>query len=642
MCGICGILKFPVSEPVSPRLLERMSALMIHRGPNDSGSYISPDGRVGLANRRLSIIDLSQAGRQPLSNEDGTIWIAYNGETYNFAQLRTDLQSRGHKFTSKTDTEVVIHLYEQYGVECVHHMRGMFALAIWDESRRRLFLARDRLGVKPLYYAFVPDAFLFASEIKCLFAHPSLERAVDNEAFYHFLTFMTAPAPQTLFKGIMKLPQGHRAIVNEHGAITVEEYWDVFDSAQSDATYSADENAERVRAGLRESVRMRMVSDVPFGVLLSGGIDSSTNVALMAAEMDRPVQTFSIGYKGLGVEEFNELHHARRVAERFGTEHHEMVIGRDDLINFLPDMVYHQDEPIADPVCVPVHYLCKLAKESGTSVVQVGEGSDELFGGYSHWLAALRLREGAWSAFGSLPSWMRRLALTASRPLLDNLRLEYLRRGVDGEELFWGGAIAFGEGSKRRILTDSFLRSVSGLSSHQPVREQRQRFDERCPRSDYLSWMSYVDLHMRLPELLLMRVDKMSMATSVEARVPFLDHEFVEMVMSIPQTHKLPQMRTKHLLKQAVSGVIPSEIIERQKQGFRVPVRQWLTEALGPLANHKLQAFCERTDYLRWSEVEKLVRVQDELVWYLLNFVLWHELWIEGLPSSDLVSIDGA
>ena len=642
MCGICGLLQLPGGQPVSGELLERMSDLIRHRGPDDAGSYISRDGRVGLANRRLAIIDLSAAGRQPLGNEDGTIWIAYNGETYNFAELRAELQARGHSFRSHSDTEVVVHLYEQYGVECVQRMRGVFALAIWDERQRRLFLARDRLGVKPLYYAFAPDAFLFASEIKCLLAHPRLARAVDDEAFYHFLTFLTAPAPQTLFKGILKLPPGHRAVVNAEGEIRVEEYWDVFTSAQPDENPGAAEQAERVQAGLRESVRLRMVSDVPFGVLLSGGIDSSINVALMATQMDRPVQTYSIGYKGAAVEEFNELHYARKVADRFGADHHEILIGREDLTNFLPDLIYHQDEPIADPVCVPVHYVCKLAKENGTTVVQVGEGADELFGGYRHWLTALRLRRGAWPAFAALPGWARRLTLAAATPLLDDLRREYLRRGAAGEELFWGGAIAFGEGSKRMLLTDSFLRGVRGLSSHQPVQQHRRRFDERCPRPDYLSWMSYLDLHMRLPELLLMRVDKMSMATSVEARVPFLDHEFVELVMGIPQRQKLPHMRPKQLLKQAVRGLIPAEIIDRRKQGFRVPVRQWLAEALGPLAERKLQAFCARTEYLRWPVVAKLVHSQDELVWYLLNFVLWHELWIEGVPADGLISPDGA
>ena len=637
MCGICGLLQLPGKEPISLDMLGRMSALISHRGPDDSGTYVSPDQSVGLSNRRLAIIDPSDSGRQPFSNEDGTIWVVYNGETYNYAEIRNDLKRRGHCFHSGTDTEIIVHLYEEYGVNCVQHMRGMFAFALWDQSKRRLFLARDRLGIKPLYYAYTPDAFLFGSEIKCLLTHPQLKRAVNDEALYHYLTFLTTPAPQTLFKGVFKLPSGHRAIIDSDSHIHVEEYWDVFSGSHDDSSYSDADQAERVVSSLRESVRLRMVSDVPFGALLSGGMDSSTNVSLMAAEMDRPVQTFSIGYKGDNVSDYNEINYARQVADKFGTEHHEVLIGRDDLIRFLPDLIYHQDEPIADPVCVPIYYICKLAKDSGTSVVQVGEGADELFAGYWHWKAVLRLSQGPWQAFGALPKWIRHLTLKAASPMINDIRIEYLRRGTAGEELFWGGAIAFGEDSKQNILTDEFLSRVGGLSSYEVVKKYKRNFDERCPNPDYLKWMSYLDLHMRLPELLLMRVDKMSMATSVEARVPFLDHEFVELVMSISQSQKIPGLRTKHLLKQAVQGLIPDNIIQREKQGFRVPISQWFSDTLGLIAKQKLQDFCHRTDYFHWSIVSKLVHKQDELVWYLLNFVLWHELWIEGVSSEELI-----
>ena len=637
MCGICGLLQLPGKQPISLDVLGRMSALISHRGPDDSGTYVSPDQSVGLSNRRLAIIDPSDSGRQPFSNEDSTIWVVYNGETYNYVEIRNDLKARGHCFHSGTDTEIIVHLYEEYGVNCVQHMRGMFAFALWDQSKRRLFLARDRIGIKPLYYAYTPDAFLFASEIKCLLTHPQLKRAVNDEALYHYLTFLTTPAPQTLFKGVFKLPSGHRAIIDSDSHIHVEEYWDVFSGSQDDSSYSDADQAERVVSSLRESVRLRMVSDVPFGALLSGGMDSSTNVSLMAAEMDRPVQTFSIGYEGDNVSDYNEINYARQVADKFGTEHHEVLIGRDDLIRFLPDLIYHQDEPIADPVCVPIYYICKLAKDNGTSVVQVGEGADELFAGYWHWKAVLRLSQGPWQAFGALPKWARHLTLKAASPMINDLRMEYLRRGTAGEELFWGGAIAFGEDSKRNILTDEFLSRVGGLSSYEVVKKYKRNFDERCPNPDYLKWMSYLDLHMRLPELLLMRVDKMSMATSVEARVPFLDHEFVELVMSISQSQKIPGLRTKHLLKQAVQGLIPDNIIHREKQGFRVPISQWFSDTLGLIAKQKLHDFCQRTDYFRWSTVSKLVHKQDELVWYLLNFVLWHELWIEGVSSEELI-----
>ncbi|MBI3760530.1 MAG: asparagine synthase (glutamine-hydrolyzing) [Chloroflexi bacterium] len=635
MCGLAGILSLsPSNPPIDETLLDRMREIIAHRGPDDAGSYCSPDGRMGLASRRLSIIDLSPAGHMPMSSDDGSLWIVYNGEVYNFAEHRPMLEARGHTFRSRSDTEVILRLYQEFGPDCVHYLRGMFAIAIWDARQRELFLARDRLGVKPLYYTFAGGQFLFGSEIKSLLLHPAVKRKVDDEAFYHFLTFLTTPPPRTLFKDIFKLPAGHRATIGEDGQLRVEEYWDVFDNARVEPGLSEDEHAARLVAKLRESVKLRMVSDVPFGVLLSGGIDSSTNTALMAELMDRPVQTFSIGYHDH--ESYNEFQYARRVAEHFRTDHHETLIGARDFIEFLPKLIYHQDEPIADPVCVPVYFVSKLARDNGTIVLQVGEGSDELFGGYAHWMAALKLRRGAWQAYGALPAPIRRAALAAAAPMRDNLRYEYLRRGTAGEELFWGGAIAFGEERKRRLLSDAASRRTAGLTSHDVIRPYRARFDERSPITDYLHWMSYLDLRFRLPELLLMRVDKMTMATSVEARLPFLDHEFVGLAMSIPQKVKLDGGHPKHLLKRAVRGVIPDEIIDRPKQGFRVPVEEWLSESLGAFTRDKLRDFCARTDYFRWDPIERMLARRDDLAWYLLNFALWHERWIEEKELQEM------
>lgn len=635
MCGICGLLQVGGGAPVNAELLARMRDLIAHRGPDDAGSYVAPNGRVGLANRRLSIIDLSASGHQPLANEDGTVWIAFNGEIYNYRELRPALLARGHVFASQSDTEVIVHLYEEYGADCLQHLRGMFAFAIWDARRQELFLARDRLGEKPLYYAHAGGCFMFASEIKSLLANPALPRRVKPEALYHYLTFLTPPAPDTLFDGVHKLAAGHCAWIALDGAVRMHEYWNMF--AGPAAPAAPGDVLEQLRTTLRESIALRMISDVPFGVLLSGGIDSTTNLALMTELLQQPVRSFSIGYAGAGVAEYNELNFARAAARQFGAEHHEVIIGREDLMRFLPDMIYHQDEPIADPVCVPVHYVCKLARESGTKVVQVGEGADELFGGYAHWIAALRLQRTLWPMFGSLPGFLRHAVAGLARPLLGELRHEYLRRGAAQEELFWGGAIAFGEAGKQALLTEGFLRQVSGLSSHDPVRAQRRQFEATSPNRDYLTWMSFLDLRMRLPELLLMRVDKMSMATSVEARVPFLDHVFVEQMMQLPQQVKLPGLQPKHLLKRAVRGIIPDEIIDRPKQGFRVPVRQWLAEDLGVLAHDCLRGFCQRTDYFRWPRVQALLRSNNELSWYLLNFALWHELWIEGVPRDELL-----
>ncbi|HEC22990.1 MAG TPA: asparagine synthase (glutamine-hydrolyzing) [Chloroflexi bacterium] len=646
MCGIAGIVRLDAGPPVEESLLRRMADTIAHRGPDDAGVYVSPDGRAALANRRLAIIDLSPAGHQPMSNGDGTLWIAYNGEVYNYADHRPELEAKGHTFRSRSDTEVILHLYEEHGPAALEKLRGMFALAIWDERKRQLFLARDRIGIKPLYYTVAGGQFIFASEIKAILQHPAVRRSVDEEALYHFLSFLTSPAPRTLFRGIYKLPPGHYAVLNADGDLRIAEYWDVFDEARPHPEWTAEQYSQALLSELRESIRLRMVSDVPFGVFLSGGIDSSTNVALMAEQMDRPVQTFSVGYAGQ--ERYNEFRYARRVAEHFGAEHHEIVIDEEDLIRFLPGLVYHQDEPIADPVCVPIYYVSKLARESGTIVIQVGEGADELFAGYTHWLDILRLYHGAWQVYTRLPAPLRRLALAAAPLDRDSIRYEFVRRATAGEELFWGGAEAFGEARKNRLISAGLRARLGDLSSWDVIRPYRRRFEERSAglNADYVNWMAYLDLRLRLPELLLMRVDKMSMATSIEARVPYLDHVFVGLALSVPERIKLNGGGTKAHFKRMVRGLIPDEIIDRPKQGFAVPVDEWLQTRLGGVMRRKLADFMARTDYFNPPAVQKMIERNDYLTWYLLNFALWHELWIEGkgvqaVPSLEALGLGG-
>src|SRR5262245_52047642 len=359
-----------------------MRETLIHRGPDDAGIYLSPDRRVGLAHRRLSIIDLSPAGRQPMSNEDGTVWITFNGEIYNHLPLRKELEAKGHLYQSRTDTETILHLYEEEGAECVRRIEGDFAFAIWDSRRRELLLARDRLGVKPLYFAVLPGAFLFGSEIKAILAHPRMTRRVDRAALYHYLTFVAAPAPRTLFQGVHKLPPATRLTVEAEGQIRTETYWDPLAVPADPVAVEGDAEAcaARIRDLLGSAIEARMMSDVPFGVFLSGGLDSSANVALMSRLMDRPVRTFSVGFKDHP--SYNEFEYARQVARLFKTEHHEVEIGWSDLLEAMPGVVFHQDEPIADWVCVPLHFVSALARSTGTTVIQVGEGSDEQFFGY--------------------------------------------------------------------------------------------------------------------------------------------------------------------------------------------------------------------------------------------------------------------
>lgn len=626
MCGICGVYAFGDSAPpVNERMLVAMRDTMTHRGPDDQGVYLSADCRLGLGSRRLNIIDLSSAGRQPMCNEDGTVWIVYNGEIYNFKDHRAELQAHGHVFRSHTDTEVIVHLYEEHGADLVHHLRGMFAFAIWDARKRQLFLARDRLGIKPLYYALRDGQFLFASEIKAILKDPAVPRAVDDQALYHYLTFLTTPAPLTLFKDIYKLPAGHRMLLDARGQLQSEEYWDVFDHASASRDRSAAECADELLGSLRESIRLRMISDVPFGVFLSGGIDSSTNTVLMAEQMDRPVQTFSIGFERQP--KHNEFEYARLVASRLHTDHRETSIGVRELIEFLPKMVYHQDEPIADPVCVPVYYLAKLAKASGVTVIQVGEGADELFA-YPGWAKTVQ-HYWLWQGYRMLPGILRRATTALVGQFRDGHRADWLRRGACGEELFWGGAEAFTEVQKRKLVSERLREKFRDQSSHQIIAQYRKRFLDRSPLpDDYLAWMGYLDLHLRLPELLLMRVDKMTMAASVEARVPFLDHRFVELAMSMPQSIKLDGTGAKHLLKQAVNGLVPDEIIQRPKQGFGSPISEWLSGELGEIVEDKLSAFVSETDLFDPAAICELLAQRREELWVLFNLALWHQEWM--------------
>ncbi len=628
MCGICGVFKYASSSfEITEELIVRMRDTMTHRGPDDDGVYVSSDRRIGLGHRRLSILDLSSAGRQPMSDDLGTVWIVYNGEVYNFLELRRELENKGYTFRTRTDTEVLICLYREYGRDFIHRLRGMFAFGIWDETKQELFLARDCIGIKPLYYTSFNGQFVFASEIKAILEHPDVKREVNEDAFYHYLSFLTTPAPMTLFKGIYKLPAGYNLTVSENGSIEPKEYWDVFDNVTPLHNKPESYYAESILDTLREAVKYRMVSDVPVGVFLSGGVDSSTNTALFSEFSDGPVRTFSIGYRGQ--ELYNEFQYARKVAELFNTDHHEVIIGVDDLIDFLPKLIFHQDEPIADAVCVPIYFVSKLARDNGIIVCQVGEGSDELFCGYPGWGEVLK-----WNSllpyFHTVPSFLRRLGLR-SLELAGKRgtgKYERLRRIHYGESMFWGGAEAFGESEKKLILSRNLREKFANRTSYEVVESLYCRFLERSPTHDYLHFMSYIDLRLRLPELLLMRVDKMSMATSLEARVPFLDHKFVELAMSIPQNVKFKDGELKHILKKSVGSIIPHEIIHRKKQGFSVPITEWFLERLGSFAEQKLLDFTKRTDFLDKQYIQEMLAGRNMAkLWYILNFALWYDRW---------------
>ncbi|MCB9438290.1 MAG: asparagine synthase (glutamine-hydrolyzing) [Anaerolineales bacterium] len=632
MCGIVGLFHYGTDQPIDPNLLVKMRDTMQHRGPDGGGLWCSADCYVGLGHRRLSIIDLSDTANQPMSNEDDTLWIVFNGEIYNHAAIRAELEAAGrHQWkTDHSDTEMILHAFEEWGIECIHRFRGMFAIALWDVRQQQLWLIRDRIGVKPLYYTFSDGRLAFASEIKALLQLPGIKRAVHEEALYHYLSFLTTPAPQTLFEGIYKLPPATWLRVNADGTTHQERYWDVWDHTLDLSKASEAEITERLLAELRTAVQLRKISDVPVGVFLSGGIDSSTNTALFSEGEGHPVKTFSIGYEGEYQSYQNELHFARLMADKVGANYHERLLNLDDLINFLPLMVHLQDEPIADPVCVPVYYVSKLARDNGVTVSQVGEGADELFWGYESWATMLRRQ----SQFGNpfIPNGMRHLAMWGARQTGRDFSYTYelVRRTSVGQPIFWGGAEAFFETQKQHLLSPRMRQQLGGLTSWEALRRIHERFMDKAWEKSPLQWMSYLDLNYRLPELLLMRVDKMSMGVSLECRVPFLDHQFVELAMSIPQATKTTDHVSKYVLKKAVRGLIPDQLIDRRKQGFGVPVHEWFFDRLGDQMRRDLNDFCDQTDYLDKAAVNQVLdQGQGVLTWYLFNLALWWKTYIQ-------------
>ena len=641
MCGIVGALSFRNSTfTISGSLLTAMRDTMEHRGPDGAGNWISPDRHVGLGHRRLSIIDLSECAAQPMCNEDGSLWVVFNGEIYNHADIRAELEQLGKHIwkTDHSDTEVILHAFEEWGIDCIDRFRGMFAIGLWDNKRRELWLIRDRIGIKPLYYSIHHGRITFASEIKALLQDPDQKRSVDEESLFHYLSFLTTPAPKTLFSGINKVPGGTWLRITDTGEIRQYRYWDVWDHTDPLVGVSEEEISERLLTELRTAVRLRKISDVPVGVFLSGGIDSSTNTALFSEGEGGPVKTFAIGYEGEYKSYQNELHYARRMAEVAGAEHHERILTQKDLLDFLPRMVHLQDEPIADPVCVPLYYVSKLARDNGVIVCQVGEGSDELFWGYHGWKAMLRLQQ-----LDNLPvpQVFKKAGLSGLR-LLGQDRgwpYEWLRRGASGLPVFWGGAEVFTETKKQRLISPSLRSRLGNLTSWDVIQPIRKRFEDNAWEKSDLHWMTYLDLNLRLPELLLMRVDKMSMGVSLEGRVPFLDHKFVELAMSIPTSVMTKRGTLKYILKKSVRGLIPDELIDRKKQGFGVPIYEWSFQELGSYARTTLEEFNRETDLFDAPELRRLLLPANASggnslqAWCLLNFVMWWEQYIAGRGS---------
>ena len=628
MCGIAGLVDRNETLGAVERaeVLDQMCRVIEHRGPDDQGTLV--EGAVGLGMRRLSIIDLA-GGHQPMAGCGGAVTIVFNGEIYNYRELQQELEARGHKFATRSDTETVIHAYEEYGADCAKHLRGMFAFAVWDAPERRLFIARDRAGKKPLYYTVTRHGTLiFGSELKALREHPEFRGEVSLEALDAYLTFGYVPDPLTIFRDVDKLPPGHHLTFVPVGEPRVEQYWDFpYALEQADPARSEEDCLEELRALLDEAVRVRLVSDVPLGAFLSGGVDSSAVVGLMARHMDRPVKTFSIGFHE---DSYNELRYARVAAQKFGTDHHEFIV-TPDICEIVDELVWHFDEPFADSSAIPTYMVSKLARQFVT-VALSGDGGDEVFAGYTRY-ALDRKRSG----FARLPRSLRHgLMQPLSRRLPHGAWGRNYLHYISSEPLdrYIEDISVFTKLNKPLLYTDDFRQKL-GPS------EAAERFRETAALSrsgDMLDPLLYLDSKTYLPGDILTKVDRMSMAVSLEARAPLLDHKLIEFVATrIPANMKMKGLETKHIFKRAVADLVPAEILNRPKQGFGVPIQQWINEQLRERVRGTLtEPRTEQRGYLEKRYVRVLLdehergrRDHATALWALFILELWHRTFVD-------------
>lgn len=622
MCGICGIYNARSGEPVSQQLIERMTSLIAHRGPDDSGAYY--DGSAGLGFARLSIIDLS-GGHQPMCNETGDIWIVFNGEIWNYKELRKELIAKGHIFRTNCDTETIIHAYEEYGVDCVARLHGMFGLAIWDAPRQRMLLARDRAGKKPLYYTVADGNVIFASEIKSILAHPRVKREADVQALADYLSVRYVPAPATLFANIYKVQPGHWMLF-EHDSVREECYWD-FTFGKTERR-PIEDYLHGIREHVQRAVEERMMADVPVGAMLSGGVDSSIITGVMSKLTSHRVKTFSVGFDH---PEYNELPYARLVADHFGTEHHELVVNSSDLTHYWPILTWHRDEPVSEPSDLGVYLVSKLARQH-VKVVLSGEGGDELFAGYPKyvvdWLA---------SYYHLLPTPLRDHVIA---PLLSKLpygmrKLKMAERNLSQPAperwMTWFGVF-------NAQLKDNLLSKRTKAHIDQDGSRAFRRLLEHNPQRDNLSSMLYLDTRIWLPDNLLMKGDKMTMAASLEGRIPLLDYKLIEYAASIPSDIKTRFFHAKYLLKRAYADFLPTAILTRKKMGFNVPMGIWFREGQRTLISQLLLSEQARSrGFLNNAFVEHLLQEHlagrtdyQKQLFTLASLELWFRVFIDN------------
>jgi len=626
MCGIVGIVRNDKTE-VDHDLVARMCSAIRHRGPDDDGFYFNET--VGLGMRRLSIIDV-KSGQQPIHNQDRTAWIVFNGEIYNYRELRVELEKLGHTFYTNSDTEAIIHAYDQYGADCPKHLRGMFAFAIWDERTQELFLARDRVGKKPLLYAQVNGQFVFGSEFSALLQHPGISKDIDFEALDHYLSFMCVPAPLTAYQAIRKLEAGH-TLRYRKGDLKIERYWQPDFSRKVDI--SEQEAGEEAIKILRDAVKVRLMSEVPLGAFLSGGIDSSAVVALMSEESSAPVKTFSIGFEE---QDFSELHHARRVAEHVGADHHEFIV-RPDALEVLPILVEHYGEPFADSSAVPTYYVARETRKHVTVALN-GDGGDESFAGYERY-AAMRLAE----SYHRIPAVLRDTVLRQAIELMPSAeikrsRVRDVKRFVEAASLpkverYLRWVSVFDSQAKQDLYTENFRRETKANSAAGII----DPWFARANGSGIIDAALLTDIMTYLPNDLLVKVDIATMANSLEARSPFLDHQVIEFAASLPEKYKLRGLTTKYLLKKVLKQLLPAENLKRRKMGFGIPIGHWFRGKLQPFLRETILSEASLKRGLFKPEVVRRMaelhtrgeRDYSHQLWTLLMLELWFQRFID-------------
>ncbi len=635
MCGICGFaVPTNSSHSIDESVLIRMRDTLVHRGPDDAGLFM--DSQAGLGHRRLSIVDLG-GGHQPMPNEDRTIWISYNGEVYNHRDLRPGLEQRGHIYRSACDTETIIHLYEEHGAGAVEHLRGMFAFAIWDSSRRRLLLARDRLGIKPLYYAIKPDGDIyFASEIKAIIECGAISTELNYAALADYAANRSTSGEETLFRHVKRLLPGH-TLTWQDGRVEIKRYWDV-SFAKSDQPLGEAPYVERFKELFYESVRLRLMADVPLGMFLSGGIDSSAIAAAMSEMVSEPIKTFSVAF---AEREANELLYARAVSQAFATRHYEIIVSPTQFFDALPKLVYQEDEPIAHPSSVPLYFVSELAAEH-VKVVLTGEGSDEMLGGYDKYRRTV-FNVALGRAYNcGVPAAIRGKIKKA----VDNMKgTSGVRRKLSRtflclepgiEDIYFDNFSVFSRSMQQRLFT---ARTRERMGTQNPYRSELDHMGQ-CDSEALLDQLLAVDLKTYLHELL-MKQDQMSMAASIESRVPFLDHKLVEFAAALPVSMKLRGITTKYILRRATEGVLPNEIVTRKKMGFPVPIGRWLRGAFSHIVDEYVLSERARAREIFDGEFvgelaarHRAGEDHSERLWALINFEIWQRRFFDSEPAS--------